>query len=383
MAQTPPGINLGIPPNYIIGPSGSYQQDPIQLPDGSALSVGYNVSNKIVGYIHYKSDGALDSNFGASGFLQLQDNSFQLQLIDSKLWILGGGSSPIYRFDLQGQSDKTFGTNGVLTSPSGVTGMQWTTFNYNGSISAIGVFNSRNVIISFDENGHADTAVGIGGCGYVILPNNTWGDYFQSLADGRHIIPIYTGTNTAPSFGMPNAVLLYAQDWKSQISFVAPSNTSNLYISGSIPITYKDDYIFHASTNDISQKCIFVAYNKDGTLYQTVGNNGILQLPDSVPSRNTLGMGLNISFSDGPAIILDNGDFLLSASITNATPTSFTITGCLLGYTSAGIVDPNFGTSGVLLAPDGYDGLQVVKLTMGGFIAQAQQWNSTSQQYDY
>jgi uncharacterized delta-60 repeat protein len=83
-------------------------------------------------------------------------------------------------------------------------------------------------------------------------------------------------------------------------------------------------------------------FNANGTVDTTFGTDGVATTPVFAPSA-----GFTSETTDA-VLVQSNGDILLGTSASQATYHSETVTGAVLRYTSAGVLDTSFGSGGVI-----------------------------------
>ena len=85
-------------------------------------------------------------------------------------------------------------------------------------------------------------------------------------------------------------------------------------------------------------------FNTNGTVDTTFGTDGAATTPVFAPSA-----GFTDETTDA-VVVQSNGDILLGTSASQGTYHGETTTGAVLRYTSAGVLDPSFGSGGVLVS---------------------------------
>jgi uncharacterized delta-60 repeat protein len=150
--------------------------------DGKIVAGGTieDVDFSYFGLARYNSDGSLDRSFGSGGTVATmadlgQSNQSQLSAIalqpDGK--IVAAGSSPtsfiLARYNHDGSLDKTFGTGGLVSTPStpfAVGGAAAVVVQPDGGIVAAGYPNSggaASTLVRYLPNGFLDRSFGSGG----------------------------------------------------------------------------------------------------------------------------------------------------------------------------------------------------------------------------
>lgn len=177
-------------------------------PDGKILAAGHaNFSGNINAYVaRYNIDGTLDTGFGTNGIVGVDiNNNFNkvgrmaLQP-DGKIVVNGENfnnpgdaviSSSIFRLDVNGAVDTTFGTNGFVIIPAANSneGVGKTlALQQNGKILTAAHRSGTFATLRYNSNGTIDNSFGSNGVVTTVVGSNPGADGISSLAvqtDGK------------------------------------------------------------------------------------------------------------------------------------------------------------------------------------------------------
>ena len=133
---------------------------------------------------HYSALGVLDTQFGSpgvagTGLVSVTSSSMALESVNSvDDTIVMGGGGQLYRYNLNGTVDTTFGTNGVATLPSGYT---VTSVLAEPQVGGDIIVLAQNAPIAFTANGTIDTSFGTAGIGPV-WPDSEFATAIENVA---------------------------------------------------------------------------------------------------------------------------------------------------------------------------------------------------------
>jgi len=236
--------------------------------------------------IRYNTDGTLDNTFGTNGITTttINDgcdiNALALQS-DEKIVVAGfsvNNGKPyitLARYTTAGILDKTFGTNGVVTTDIGFQSFALNiALQTNGKIIVVGKGNSTNfTTIRYNSDGTLDGTFGANGIVQTTLPGFTFALDVKIQTNGK-IISFGKSENTFTLIRYNSDGTLdgtFGTNGIVQTSFSHPVFPSSLAIQS-------DGKIITAGL--ATETVQLVRYNTDGTVDTTYGNNGIVALLD-------------------------------------------------------------------------------------------------------
>jgi uncharacterized delta-60 repeat protein len=154
----------------------------VQQPDGKFIVVGATSPDNVADHykwqiVRYNADGSLDKTFGSGGIISPQISGFARDAAvypaagtsnDGMVVVVGGGT--IVRYSINGAPDPAFGTNGVVSSPVGLSADAIAT---DGRVVAVGTYGGGVTVARYNTDGKPDNSFGTGGM--VINPSNEGG----------------------------------------------------------------------------------------------------------------------------------------------------------------------------------------------------------------
>lgn len=177
------------------------------LPDGRIAVAGYSYSPGSGEFdfltARYNSDGTPDTTYNADGntdgWILTPNGSAWSQgftavlQVDGRMIVAGASQSSHYmlaRFEMTGSLDNTFGTNGIVTTPSGNGHIYAMALQPDGYIVTAGYTTGTNQdfgLARYNPNGVLDPGFGTGGLAHITVSaagdDGAWGVAIQ--ADGR------------------------------------------------------------------------------------------------------------------------------------------------------------------------------------------------------
>jgi uncharacterized delta-60 repeat protein len=289
--------------------------------------------------VRYNPDGSLDNGFGNAGVNVVLGQFEILTAIalqtDGKIVATGaaGEDIDVFRFNSNGTLDSTFGTNGIA------------------SFFALGVLNSGIVVqpdgnilvgngqllIRFLPTGQLDLTFGSGGSARVAGFTPT---ALALLSNGKILV---ASALISSGFENPGFVTRYNSDGSldasfginGQLSVPGPASAMVLLNAG----RFAGEFVIAGNlTSSVSGPVSGFAvsgYKGVGTVDARFGTNGGAVTPvPNFPTIATSGLGLQSS-----------GDIVTSGT---ASTSSFSTVFALARYTTAGRLDPTFGTNGIV-----------------------------------
>ncbi|MEM1217988.1 MAG: T9SS type A sorting domain-containing protein [Bacteroidota bacterium] len=344
--------------------------------DGSILVLGesYDVDdNSQLVMSRLLGNGSIDESFADQGYryIPLDKPSAQIrdaqQLPDGSI-IIGGGLGdwvPFQTFFLakisaEGILDSNFGNNGVINEEYLSSGSRATNILLEGNehfiVSRTGIFG--NPLVRYDLQGNIDESFGIDGLAIFDPEDLAYPWRLRMLSDGS-IIAGGTEFYTGGIFNGKMLIKRFSEDGVADFSFG---------VNGSI---YTDFGLPGAILNDI---CVLpddrflVVYTEGGTnvrhggvarflpsgiLDETFGVNGIAKLP--------LGAGVSGLGTNPRSVAYDNNEHIF---VVGSDGDFITSDAYVAKFSSAGILDVDFGDNGFAYTDFGYGGDPEV----GGFI---------------
>ncbi|MFM2304375.1 MAG: hypothetical protein RLZZ135_1785, partial [Cyanobacteriota bacterium] len=194
----------------------------VQQSDGKILATG-GVQIKTgsdIGLARYNSDGTLDKTFGTNGIVTTSSGVPDggrnvIEQNDGKILVAGQGS--LTRYASNGTLDTSFGTNGI-SKTSGLTNSA--TQQSDGKVITIGRTNNDLSVARYNNDGSLDTSFGVGG--KVITDFNNGLDEGFSAAvqkDGKIVVAGTTNDPAAKTFNNNFALARYNSDGSLDNSF--------------------------------------------------------------------------------------------------------------------------------------------------------------------
>jgi uncharacterized delta-60 repeat protein len=278
--------------------------------NGNILAGGYNIGTGVdYTLFRYNNNGIPDAAFGTGGGLIdfVPGSTFSYGPLfkqpDGKFIVSGGlntgnTSSFLARFNSNGSPDNSFGQNGELAIPSGITFFQpdgkgislAIAYSANGGDFSVsryytdgtpdpGFGNAGTAISDFGGNEFANSNGTIQNDGKIIVPGFQYADF------GNHtLIARYNSNGTLDnSFGNGGVVNL-AIETESSIQSIAVQPDGKIIGCGYV-YSYPPDFsYFHFDE-------LLVRLNPDGSLDNTFGNSGIL-IKDRAASEFATGIAV-------------------------------------------------------------------------------------------
>jgi len=273
----------------------------------AALAFNASTSTTGIALLRYNPDGTLDTTFNTTGVVPpvaigpgSPSDTCALALQGTNIIVAGASSNGdvvLYRFDMNGAPDTTFGSNGVTTTPLGAAAASPAiAFQSTGRIILVSGTNGDQAVLRYSAAGGLDTTFGTSG--------------------------IVT-TDIGMSNNFANAVAVQSDD--------------KIVVAGHANVN------INAGTSDIS----LVRYNADGTLDTSfVGPNSNPNPPGIVTTD------LNGGFDNAFSVALQTP----AATSTNILVSGNTGSGgisqaVVLRYTSTGALDTTFNSNGFSILP--------------------------------
>ncbi|MUG95780.1 hypothetical protein F7734_26855 [Scytonema sp. UIC 10036] len=329
--------------------------------DGKIVVLGYASNNKFA-LTRYNTNGSLDNNFGSSGKVitsitnssNYDDNSVVLQA-DGKILIAGAalnGSNTdfvVARYNADGTTDTSFGTNGQVMTPIGSSSDKSYSIalQSDGKIVTAGYIeysNSRDyAVVRYNPDGSLDTSFGSGG--KVITPvGNSYGyDVCFDIviqSDGKIVAGGYAFSGSSEDF----ALVRYNSDGSLDTSF----GTGGVILT---PIGNHTDRIYSLAiqsdgkiiaAGEANSDFALARYNSNGSLDTSFGSGGkIITALDGFSSIQSIAV-----LPDGK--IVASGEFAHNNYLSS---NDFAV----VRYNADGSLDNSFGNGGVIITPIGSD----------------------------
>jgi uncharacterized delta-60 repeat protein len=363
--------------------------------DGRIVVAGYTESGGIdVGLCRFTADGDLDNSFGGKGVIKRSIGTGQdvgrsvLVQPDGKIIVSGyteldnSYRSPVYfllRFTSDGSPDKSFGSNGLVTTNLGRT--TWPdasgSYAYDSKLTSDGgIVVAGTKVVKYKSNGSLDNSFGVGG-----VATSGGGTKIQLFADNSILVGgggygtesnVQTGKiSLNANFQLTKLKADGTLDASFAASGVLSSQSQN---AGSFCID-NNGKILVAGTASIKDwpgqnpkliNKVISRYNSDGTLDTSFGDNGSTRI--QVGGSDIVALKV---LSDGR--ILFGGGAPESGNLTTQTAASGTgdfLFGCL---TTSGQLDGSFGNNGLMQIDlnDSQDYLFGIDVSKDGVIAAA------------
>lgn len=328
--------------------------------DGRIIAACYthNGHDEDFALVRYNPNGTLDNTFGEGGIVITQvstsfDRIYSLSIQNDGKIIAAGHSTTtssdftVVRYNQDGSTDESFGTNGITITPVGT--LRDVAFSVcvqeNGKIVAAG-FSSQGggknnfAVVRYNENGTHDNS--FGQYGIVITPIGKEESKIYSVKiqnDEKIVAAGYTINEGTYNF----AVVRYNPDGTPDNSFgtsgivttqIGPSNSLAYSL-----VLQKDGKIIIGgkSSNGSNNDFCLARYNINGTLDNSFGTDGIVttEIGTSTDVIETIAIQTNESgvekiIAAGQTYNGRNSDFALAR------------------YNSNGTLDISFGTNGIV-----------------------------------
>jgi uncharacterized delta-60 repeat protein len=325
--------------------------------DGKILAAGSVPSSSFesVGLLRLNTNGTLDTTFGTGGIVS---NSFGVEFVQAygiavlpngKIVVAAEGitGGSIGRFNSDGSVDTTFGVNGfAISNDNGV--------NAAGGAAVMAVLPDGKIIVTGDANmarytadGELDTTFGTDGIASMV------GLYATGIAvqpNGKMLITTgssapRTPPEVAPTLPFPSvgAIARYNPNGSLDASFgtlgqsacvtsvagIAPTSDGKIVVAGIIT----SELMVGGNATGFG----LVRYNSNGSIDASFGSHGgvITGFPPTAA-----GFALAVQTND---------DIVVAGETAGGTPQNPTASLALARYTSAGALDPTFGTGGKVI----------------------------------
>jgi uncharacterized delta-60 repeat protein len=272
----------------------------------AALAFNAATGTTGIAVIRYKTDGTLDTTFNTTGVVTatigpgVATDTCGLALQGTNIIVAGASSNGnvvLYRYDVNGALDTTFGTVGVTTTPIGAPAMSPAlALQSDGRIILASGTSVDQVLLRYSANGALDTTFG-GAPGGIVT------------------------TDVGGGVNFANAVAV-------QSTPAAPSTDDKIVVAGHANVN------FSTGTSDIS----LVRYTKDGVPDTTFGpnSNGIVTTDLAGKFDNALSLALQPQLPQEPMIVVAG----------NTSVQGFTQM-AVLRYLPTGAPDGAFASNGV------------------------------------
>jgi uncharacterized delta-60 repeat protein len=346
--------------SFLAGASVADVQDLVIQPDGRIVAVGSAAAGikriPALAVARYNPDGSLDTEFGFGGLVITQVSptgsratGVALQA-DGKIVVIGQASGPttsldfaLLRYNMDGSLDTTFGSGGVARTDFGhATDIaKEVVIDDVGRILVVGGGTLGSVrtieVARYNSDGSLDKSFATGGMLVTTLGTDARAVALQ--ADGRIVI-----AGTAVAVGSPigdtNFVLLrLEQNGSLDASFGDGGVVTTDFEQGGDTVNslmiQPDGRIVAAGTvtgkNNTEQQYGLARYHPDGTLDATFGDGG--RVVTDLGSKSEWGAEGCLE-SDGRIVFIGTSRDEFA----------------MVRYTPDGILDPTFGTDGVVRA---------------------------------
>jgi uncharacterized delta-60 repeat protein len=294
--------------------------------DGKILAVGGTYYGFQV--VRYNTDGSLDTGFGSSGIVtQNLPSRFEAAyhggiVVQStgKIVIAGRGDTfTMVRFNANGTTDNSFGTNGVINPMEPNIFIRSIQRQANNKIIAVGISNLGTqgfAITQFNEDGTLDTGFGSSGVTITqLIPADvtTQGsyDYANSLAVQSDRKIVVAGSSNS-SFGL----VRYNQDGTLDTSFglngrvrssIGLSDDNNVSVAIQTDGKIVTGGYSNLGSSNGGRVFALARYDANGTLDTTFGANGTVTtsfVPAQLGCCNYYDSGMTVGIAPDGKIVL-------------------------------------------------------------------------------
>ena len=350
----------GMPPPYDVATS------LVVLPDGRAVAAGYtnpNLPHTNMAVARYIFSGELDTTFGGDGMVVIAfpplptgDSHAVAEAVllqpDGRLVLVGGAVIPttgtvvpfgiaqsvfaLVRLNADGSFDETFGTGGVVTTPTdggAVAGL----LQPDGRIVAVGQSASFVVAARYNADGSLDPSFGTGGVASV--PISDFGVEAAALQpDGKLVI---AGAHPWPSALPDFALIRLLPGGGLDLSFdgdgLATADFGVIEYGRSVTVLADGRLVvagsWAASAADWPGDFALTRFMPDGSVDTTFGNAGLSTADSGDPDQAE------------QVIQLPNGKLQVAGWTDVSGPKSDFL---LARFLPDGLLDTSFGTGGLL-----------------------------------
>jgi len=295
--------------------------------DGKILAIGTSQDGANIRYMTiwcFTSTGALDNTFGTNGIVQYtRGGAFDLGyygIIDSNNKIVvtgisnnGGNDMAIWRFDINGAPDITFGTNGLVLDGTKLTSDHgaFITENADGTYLIAGSGNSDAVTWKYQSNGSPDLTYGTNGI--TQYDNGGYDALYRGILDANGTLTITGVSNNGVDHDM--VILQYDSSGALLTGFGTAGIVrydGGLGYDGGQALTIDGAgriLVVGQSDNATDRDMMLWRYKPNGTLDSSFGTGGVV-FYDQGTATNEAGYG----------ITRDNaGRIIVAGSLTNST----------------------------------------------------------------
>lgn len=330
--------------------------------DGKILLIGYaenDIENDTdIALVRYNTNGSIDNSFGSNGVVifdsGLRERGYSvIELSNKKILVAGeaSGSSILVCYKSNGAIDESFGNSGVvLTTLDKSSNISTISTQSDGKIVASGNSSYGALIIRYLTDGTIDQTFGTNGV--VTVDLGTEAKYNNSMAVQQDDKILTTGFLTSED-SYDFFLIRLNKDGTLDNTFgtngLTTTDFGNTDSGRSVGIQNDSKIIVSGSTAIGSENNFAVCrYNQDGSLDASFGNDG--KVISSFGSSDT-----------GYSMAIQNGGYIVVSGYTNSgTNHDF----MLVRYDTEGILDEDFGTNGRIVTDFGDDDFSFSTLSL-------------------
>lgn len=313
--------------------------------------------------VRLNTNGTLDTTFGSGGIANATGFGFFGLAIQSNGSIVTvgtvSGGFQVARFLSNGTLDPSFGSSG-LTTPIvvGTAGEGPTSgslaLQSNGDILVVEGSGNPSLMVRYTGSGQLDSSFGTGG-----MVNLQYASPTQVAVESNGKILVSSGASGILGFGLqppvaqPGAVTRYNSNGTVDTSFGASGTVASV-ASASALILQKDGKIVVAGAINSKLNAPLTAsdvgfgivrYTSSGMPDKTFGTGGVVATDFGATATDSGAFALALQ---------SNGDIVAGGAAGITTAGTFASPAFALSrYTSAGVLDTSFGTSGIVITPIG------------------------------
>ncbi len=301
-----------------------YATDVAIQSDGKIVVAGnsyHNGTDWDFALTRYNSNGSLDNTFGANGIVttgvgDLNDEAYAIDIQgDGKIVVAGQSHNgtnkdfALTRYNTNGSLDNTFGTNGIVTTPIGVSYdiVNAMAIQSDGKIVVAGFsYNGINddfALTRYLSNGSLDSGFGINGILTTAVGiSDSQANSLSLQSDGKIVVAGFSQNGNNSDF----ALLRYTSSGSIDNSFgtngivTTDIGTGDDYASSSAIQGDGKIVVAGFSHNGIDFDFSLALYHTNGMLDSTFGTNGIVQTP--IGATEDFGRGMALQ-SDGKIVM--------------------------------------------------------------------------------
>ena len=317
--------------------------------DGKIVAAG--TGNSGIAVVRYKTDGTLDSAFGANGIVSTLVGTFsgvarsvaiqsdQKIVAAGSVWTGSKNDVAVVRLNADGTLDNSFGISGIVSTPVGTMRAEVyaLAIQSDNKILAAGYFQNASdydaVLLRYLPNGELDSTFGSGG---IVILNIGPYDEFEAIALQPDNKILAAGGTDYNGFLLVRYLPNGTPDTTFGTNGIVLTDIAGAQDFATAVIRQPDGKIVLAGSTTNSNPALFdytlVRYNENGSIDTAFGTNGMATVP--ILCNNDFGATVALQ-SDGKIVIAAPG------SVTGSAPFDTIV----VRYLPNGTPDTGFGTN--------------------------------------